>query len=325
MQLKKDPENNTPKDKPTLYDYDFFDEKTDKDNMANPSESKYSSEYSRSGTNTGYADNGISDWDEKIEKNSFRITEEKAREALAPTRKQEKQRDERLLRVTEFILYIMYGLLIAVIAGICLNPRIDIMFKMRPLYVILGIVIFYSIFDAVLVYNIEEKHLSLFFVAIILNFFYPAFRQKYTPAKFGIICTLLTLFAYMMLGVNLGQANRTYGNVLQIKDTATRHTVAELMDQDNDQGHPLGPYLRRTLEIDDAVIESETRKTILTIHARGNLTLESIPSKNPDYVDTTLEFTRETGSGAFVITNAYLDGVHLSEKELSQYWTVLQK
>lgn len=321
MQLKKDPEETAGTGK--LINPEFF-EKEDK--VIDPSRKRLSDDYSRSGTNTGYAGTIASDYDAGIERNSFRMSKEDVERALSPTEKQKREQSARFLKVSEFIMYVFYIAMVVFLAVVSMKEQIDIIHSLHNLPVVLIILEAYIIFDAILVYNLGEKKMSLFIFAIFLGFLYPAHRRHVLAGNgFGVVCSILVVFACIMLGVNLGRATSTYGKMLMLESEHTRHEVVALYEQIGDNGHHIGPYLTRKFTPETAEVNTEKDTTTLTMSGNGRVYFDSLGTKAEDTVDTKLVFTKTFEDPNYVLTTVFLNGIEVNDNMMKQYWNIIEK
>ncbi|MCR5214026.1 MAG: hypothetical protein K6E10_06395 [Eubacterium sp.] len=324
MQLKKDPEQAEGTGK--LINSSFFEEALHSEGV-DDAHRKYSNDYSRSGTNTGYAGTAINEWDQDLEKNSFMVSKERAAEILAPTSQEIRKKNARLLKVSEYILYAFFILLVIFLALACTKPSVDILFSIRNLPVFLIIVEAYIIFDSILVYNLSEKKIGLFIFAIFLGLLYPIYRNRIVVGNgIGIVFSLLTVIAFIMVGVTIGRAQNKFGNTLNFESQHVRHEVAALYEQNIKAGQTLGVKLKRRFTITEASTNIEDGLEILTLHGNGTVYVDNSGSTtNSTTINTTLTFTREIGSSEYEIQGVTLDDNELNENLVIKYWTVIKE
>ena len=322
MQLKKD---ETPEGTGKLVNSAFF---TDPDQVVDPAKKRYTDDYSRSSSNTGYVGTAAPDWVEGVERNSFRVTEEEAAKALAPTAKQQRERNAKFLRISEFVMYGFFLIFIIWLAFASLRDGVDIIPAVHNIPVVMIILEAYIIFDSILAYNLGEKKIGLFIFAVLLGIFYPSYRNKVLALNgFGIACTILTIFACVMFGVNCGRAYGSYGAVLLIDSEHTRHEIVSLYEQTGDNGHKIGPYLTRRLTVEDATTDTDKGVSTLTLTGKGYIYLDNLgAAENDDEpINTTLIFTKTPDEPQYKLTGATLNDKELTDNMLSQYWNIIQK
>ena len=239
MELKKDSNTyNGPKD----MDFDgMFDTPIDDSLKQTISEEKkhLSNDYSRSGTNTSYVGGQAAEWDEQIEKNAFRMSEEQMKKTLSKSDNEKTKERAKILLVTEILTYLAFAFLVYMIIQTTRMPNYDIPHNLK--YISLGIMVLtiVLVFDAVMVFVLESRKVMLLVFALVLGVFYPIYRSKVVKGRIapGLICMLLTAFAWVMLLVTAGQAVTQYGEALvYTEDEFTRHAAVELLDQNAENG-----------------------------------------------------------------------------------------
>ena len=112
-----------------MNDMGFFDKEKEPDQI----KKKYSDDYSRSGTNTGYEGDVIREWDTGLERNSFQITEEEMEAALAPTELDKRIRNSKIMLASEIALGIGYLILIILCVMVTTSEPVDILFNVKTL------------------------------------------------------------------------------------------------------------------------------------------------------------------------------------------------
>ncbi len=321
MELKKEPVQEPGTGK--LVNSDYF---ADPSSTIDEAHRRYSDDYSRSGTNTGYAGTAINEWGEDIEKNSFKVSKEQMAEILAPTKQDIRNRNARFLKVSEYIMYAIFVLVVVFLAVSCIRPGVDILVSLHNLPVFLIILEAYIIFDAILAYNLGEKKISLFMFAIFLGALYPICRNRILAGNgIGIAVSVLTVIAFIMVGVNAGRAYNSYGQALFLESEHTRHEIVSLYDQTLDNGQHIGLKLRRRFTLSEAEATMDKSGSMLVLTGTGTIFVDNLGATNEDNVPTVLTFVKEAGSNKYELKNVNLKGEDLDGNSMIKYWTTIEK
>lgn len=299
-----------------MQDMGFFDKAEDK-----PRTGKYSTDYSRSGTNTGYAGSAITEWDSGIERNSFKITEDGAREALSKSKQEIRQKNYTIMKISEIILYISYAVVIYLFARACSGNNVNIYYNLKGCLLPFLIVYILTIADAVLVYCIDDKKLGLFVFSILLGFLYPLYRHRLvTGSLLGVVATILIVLASSMILANYIQAYNFYGGILKYESQPTREAISELYNQKGKKELPLAKTIQKRLTLQDASYEITKAGEQLTLIGDGTISVNQISTPGKDTIDTALVFTKEKGSEAFNLTGVTLNDATLNDYLVTEYW-----
>ena len=321
MQLKKD---ETPKtDTLKLNDDGFFNTeqlKSQDDNFV----SRISEEYSRTGNNTNYAGTVDYEYDEKTERNAFRLTEDDVKKAFAPTVKEQREQKDRIIIISEIILYIVLGIFLFFISKCCIADKIDIYFSLKQNIPLIAFLIIYFIIDAIFVIAMGNKKGGLLVMALLFPF-YPFYRKKVlNDSNFGIIPTLLILFSAVMIFLTIGNVKNSYDNVMFWEDKTTRHYMAELMDQQLTNNKRLGTMMISRFDMSSYEVSVQGNNAKIVIEAKGNIKVDDINTNDAKVFNTLLTFERDNPDKDFELSEVTLDDKNLSENQILQFWTKLE-
>lgn len=333
MELKKAPGryDETPDD---IELNDVFDTLVDESlSQTISAEKKHiSDDYSRSGTNTSYVGGKAAEYDEKIEKNSFRMSEEEMKKALSKTAHEKKEDRSKLLLAMEIIIYLAFAFLIFMLFMASRQKPYDIIYNMKNVSLAIMVLGAVLIVDAVMVFILEARKAALFLFAIILGIFYPVYRNKVVNGRMGlgIVCTLLTCFAWIMLGVTAGQAVTRYGKtIIYTEDEYTRHAAVELMEQQDENGKPLGTTIK-SLEnkgIQEIEALSEGGKESIVISGTGpkEVNIGNTNYNNPNGINIDLSFEKNAKNNIYEIKEISFDGTPLTDSQKKKLWATVTK
>ena len=315
MELKKDP-----------IIYDETPGKTVSDAKKN-----LSNDYSRSGTNTTYVGVQAAEYDDKIEKNSFRISEEEMKKALSKTAHEKKEQNSKILLVTEIITYLAFAFLVFTVFRTSRLEAYDIIYNMKNVSLALMILTGVLIIDALFVFFLEARKPMLFIFAAILGVFYPIYRSKIVNGRLGIgvVCSLLTCFAWIMLFVTAGQAVTKYGKeIIYTEDEFTRHEAVALMEQENANGKPLGIVIKNIDKkgILEITASESGDKTTLIVSGVGpkDINIGNLNFNNPNGININLTFEKKTETDPYEIKDISFDDTSLTSSQLKKFWATLQ-
>ena len=288
-----------------------------------PIRKKYSDDYSRTGTNSGYVDNVIEEWDENIEKNSFHISAREAEEALAKTTQEKKADTARFLRVSEVLMYAAFAFVIVMLVLLITGDKLDILYNLGGVKISLAVLYAYLIIDAILVYNnIIEKKATLFIIALLVPIAYPPYRNKLAndSAGFGILCSILFVFAFVMTFVTFGQTYTKYGNLIKIENNTTRHSAINILEQNDENGKKYINYLPKWITIEDVEVSNKKNDTLVTFSGTGKIDYtETLNPVTDNRVPTTIVFTNKNDGSGYKISAVTIKDNKLSKSELEQY------
>ena len=330
MELKKDSNtNNEPKD----MDFDgMFDVPVDDSLSQTISENKkhLTNDYARSGTNTSYVGGKAAEWDEKIEKNAFRMSEDQMKKSLEKTAQEKSDDKAKILLASEILMYLAFGFFVLMVVKTSRIEAYDIPHNLK--YVSLGVMVLTIVLliDALLVFFLEARKAMLFVLAMVLGVFYPLYRSKTVRGTVipGILCFLLAAATWTMLIVSAGQGVTKYGEALvYTEDEYTRHAVAELMDQNAENGTPLRIIIKKAEKngIQKYEVSDNGDKREITVTGIGskeyNFGNETL--SNPNGMNAVLVFQRKSQTEPFVIKEVTLDSTKLSEKRVKQFWAAM--
>ena len=315
MELKKDP---------IIYDETPGQTVSDaKKNLSN--------DYSRSGTNTTYVGVQAAEYDDKIEKNSFRISEEEMKKALSKTAHEKKEQNSKILLVTEIITYLAFAFLVFTVFRTSRLEAYDIIYNMKNVSLALIILTGVLIIDALFVFFLEARKPMLFIFAAILGVFYPIYRSKIVNGRLGIgvVCSLLTCFAWIMLFVTAGQAVTKYGKeIIYTEDEFTRHEAVALMEQENANGKPLGIVIKNIDKkgILEITASESGDKTTLIVSGVGpkDINIGNLNFNNPNGININLTFEKKTETDPYEIKDISFDDTSLTSSQLKKFWATLQ-
>ena len=325
MELKKESTEKTELEDISLDS--MFDTPVDETLKQTISEDKkhLTNDYARSGTNTSYVGGQAAEWDESIEKNSFRMTEEQMKKTLSKSENQKTKEKSRFLTVMEFVVYLAFAFLVVMIFTTSRLPSYDIPYNMKN--VSLGIMVLAAVLfvDAIVVFALEAKKPMLFVFAILLGVFYPIYRNKIANGRagVGIVCTLLTFAAMIMLFVTAGQGVTKYGEaIIKTEDEFTRHEAVALWEQQGENGKEMGLTIKKLAKngVEDVESEVSGDKTKLIITGTGpkEVNIVNDTYKNENGLKTVLEFEKKSPDEAYSFSSIKLDEKELSDKQMKQ-------
>ena len=290
-----------------------------------------SNDYSRSGTNTTYVGVQAAEYDDKIEKNSFRISEEEMKKALSKTAHEKKEQNSKILLVTEIITYLAFAFLVFTVFRTSRLEAYDIIYNMKNVSLALMILTGVLIIDALFVFFLEARKPMLFIFAAILGVFYPIYRSKIVNGRLGIgvVCSLLTCFAWIMLFVTAGQAVTKYGKeIIYTEDEFTRHEAVALMEQENANGKPLGIVIKNIDKkgILEITASESGDKTTLIVSGVGpkDINIGNLNFNNPNGININLTFEKKTETDPYEIKDISFDDTSLTSSQLKKFWATLQ-
>lgn len=320
MELKKTPEHYEVPGTENLKmnDMGFFEKKESDEKKP---EGKYSNDYSRSSSNTGYAGMYAPDYDKGIERNSFKISEEQAEKALSLSEVEKRKRNAFIMFISAIIVYVLYLVFISLMAKACFSDRVDIMANLKTLKAPFIVAQVLFLIDALIVYTFGEKKLGLFVFAVLFSVFYPIYRHKVASGSLvGIIPTAIIAFSFAMVFATALSAHDKYGTVLDIEDQDTRHAIADLYEQKSENNHSIEVSLKKHLEIKNATYSEETGVPVLTLIGDGNISVNDISTPGKNTIDTQITFTKSEETKKYEISGVTLNEVELNERLLASYW-----
>ena len=320
MQLKKD---DTPKtENLKLNDDGFFNTDTLKAN--DHFVSRISDEYSRTGNNTNYVGTVDYEYDEKTERNAFRMTEDDVKKAFAPTEQDKRKKKYTIFFISEVILYIVFCVFIFFISKCCFVDQIDIYYSLKScIPLIIGLII-YLICDTIFIFAMGEKKGGLFATALLFPF-YPFYRKKgIYESNLGVIPTILIFFAGIMVFITFGNVKGKYENVMYWEDKTTRHYMAELMDQELSTNKRLGTMMLSRLDLNSCDINIQGKNVKMVIQAKGNIKIDDINTNEAKVFETEMIYERDNPEKPFELTEVTLDGKTLTDNQLLQFQTKLE-
>lgn len=321
MQLKKDEPSNTENLK--LNDDGFFNTeqlKTKDDKFV----SRISDQYSRTGNNTNYVGTVDYEYDEKIERNAFRLTEDDVKKAFAPTKQEQRKKKDRIFFISELLMYLIIGFYIFYISRCCFVDQIDLYITLKRSIPITLFLIIYLICDSIFIFAMGKKKGGLFIMALLFPF-YPFYRKKVVfESNLGIIATILIFFSIIMIFVTFGNVRTKYANVMYWENKISRHYMVELMDQKLSTNKRMGTMLvaRFNLESCDVTVKGNDVKMVIT--ANGNIKIDDISSNDAKVIPTIMTFTKNKSENDFELTEVTLDGKKLNDNQILQFFTKLE-
>ena len=333
MELKKAPGryDETPND---IELNDMFDTLVDETLSQTISDDKkhISDDYSRSGTNTTYVGGKIAEYDEKIEKNAFRMSEEDMKKALSKTAHEKKEQNSKLLLFTGIIMYLAFAFFIFTLFLASRVAPYDIIYNMENVSLAFMILSIILVADSILAFVLEERKAGLILFAIFLGMFYPIYRSKVINGRlgFGIVCTLLALFAWVMVGITAGQAVTKYGKtVIYTEDEYTRHEAVALLEQEDESGKLVG-FAIKNLEnkgIEEIKASSEGGNAEIVMSGTGpkDVNINTDNFNNPNGIHVDMTFEKNTKTGKYDIKDISFDGKSITDAQRKQLWKTLMK
>lgn len=334
MELKKAPGryDETPND---IELNDMFDTLVDETLSQTISEEKkhISNDYSRSGTNTSYVGGDASDYNEKIEKNAFRMSEEDMKKALSKTAHEKKEQNSKILLISGIIVYLAFAFFVFSLFMASRVAPYDIIYNMKNVSLAMMVLSIVMLFDSILVFVLEERKAGLILFAIFLGLFYPIYRSKVVTGRLGlgIICTLLALFAWVMVGITAGQAVTKYGKtVIYTQDEYTRHEAVALLEQEDDESTKLVGFAIKNLEskgIEEikASTAGGTAQIVMSGTGPKDVNINTSNFNNPNGIHVDMTFEKNTKTGKYDIKDISFDGKSITDAQRKQLWKTLIK
>lgn len=321
MQLKKD---ETPKtENLKLNDDGFFNTeqlKAQDDNFV----SRISDDYSRTGNNTNYVGAVDYEYDEKTERNAFRLTEDDVKKAFAPTKQEQRKKRDRIFFISEIIMYLIFGVYIFYISRCCFVDQIDLYTTLKHSIPITIFLIIYLLCDTIFIFAMGKKKSGLFVMALLFPF-YPFYRKKVVfESNMGIIATILIFFSAIMIFVTFGNVKSKYENVMYWEDKTTRHYMVELMDQQLSTNKRMGTMLIARCNMESCDVSIKGNETKLVITANSNIKIDDINTNDAKVIPTVMTFSRNNPENDFELTEVILDGKELNENQVLQFYTKLE-
>ena len=321
MQLKKD---DTPKtENLKLNDDGFFNTeqlKTQDDHFV----SRISNEYSRTGNNTSYVGAVDYEYDEKTERNAFRLTEDDVKKAFAPTKQEQRKRKDRVFFISEILMYLVFGIFIFYISRCCFVDKIDLYQTLKKSLPFVLFLIIYLICDTIFIFAMGKKKGGLFIAALFFPF-YPFYRKKVVfESNMGVIATILIFFSAIMIFVTFGIVKSNYDNVMFWEDKTTRHYMVKLMDQQLTNNKRLGTMMISRLKMESCNVNVQGNNVTMVITAKGNIIVDDINTNDAKNISTVITFSRDNPEKDFEITEVTLNDKELSKNQVTQFQTKLE-
>lgn len=288
---------------------------------------KYSDDYSRSGSNIGYAGTAITDYDEAFEKNAFQISQQQMNKMNEKTTQQLRNERKVILIISEIIVYISCAYAIFCAAMITAKGSIDIYFMLPDLKVPIIIMIVCMCFDALMVCMFHEKKISLFIFAIFLSVFYPLYRSKAmgNAILIGLLGTMIVFFSFTMLFVNVGQRYTKYGIVVTTEDELARHSAYDLMNQIGDNGQEIGPYLMKKLDMNSIMAEQKKGEIYVSFSGTGSFNIDNMGLDIGKKTPTTVTFVKENDAKSYSLNDVKMNGASLNLNDQALYWSTVEE
>ncbi len=326
MELKKNEENTELKEVELDGMFDTPEDESLKQTIS-ADKKNLTDDYARSGTNTSYVGGQAAEWDEKIEKNSFRMTEAQMKKSLSKSDKEKSDDKAIFLLISEVVMYLAFGFVIVSLYIASRGNKLDIIHNLDIVSLALTILTIVLIIDAALVFAIQDRKIMLLVMAFVLGIFYPIYRSTVVKGRMaaGILCTVMTIFSVLMPLVAAGQAVTRYGEAIVLtEDEFTRHAAADMMDQKTEDGKL---YLTTVKNIEKGGIQGvrtdkDYTRTELSITGIGSreVNIGNSTFKNPNGLETILVFDRATDNSEFQLIDIFLDGVQLKENQRKTFW-----
>jgi len=303
-----------------MNDMGFFDKEKEPDQI----KKKYSDDYSRSGTNTGYEGDVIREWDTGLERNSFQITEEEMEAALAPTELDKRIRNSKIMLASEIALGIGYLILIILCVMVTTSEPVDILFNVKTLITPVILITVLSLIDAAIVYFLGSRKIALFVFALFLGVLYPFYRHRVAFGSLsGLIVSLILIFVSSMMIVNVGRADRTYEKALELEDEDCRHAIVDLYNQKNEKGGEIGIHINSKFDIENASLTEEGGNKVLIMNGGGRIIMENMEVGDDKTIATELQFVKGQDSKEFILEEVSLAGNKLGDNDRKIYWDKL--
>lgn len=233
-----------------------------------------------------------------------------------------------IVTISGILLYVLFALSVCALAWISIKESpvniYDNIKKVQPLFSILSI---YVIIDAIIVFVLNEKRISLIVFAVVLSPFYPIKRNKVINGSGGIggLITLAYIIGIISLTGSAYKGFSTYGNIIRIEDQTVRRDIVAMLDQPMDSGITYGQLINKHMRIVDAAIEERGGQTFIALTGIGDVSLanEEVFEVGGFSVNTALVFSRDT-SGNYNIVSAQLGDKMLTERGAKSYWHAIK-
>lgn len=233
-----------------------------------------------------------------------------------------------IVTISGIVLYALFALAVAALAWMSVMESPvnihDNIKKVQPLFSFLSI---YVIIDAIIVFVLNEKRISLIVFAVVLQPFYPIKRNKVVNGSGGIgaLVTLAYFIGLIALMGSLYKGFSTYGSIIVIEDPSVRRSAVAMLDQPMDNGVTYGQLINEYMIIDDAAIEEKNDQTLIALTGKGNVSLrdDGIYEVGTYNVDTALVFSKDL-SGNYNIVSVQLGNKKLTGAGAQGYWNAIK-
>lgn len=225
-----------------------------------------------------------------------------------------------VMLICRYIVYITAMVIIGMFMKLSLSDHADIfmnILEIRPILTLLSVVF---IIDAILLNMFFEKNVFMILFAWILSFLYPWKRDKHVGEKgIGKILTIGIIASVIGAAGTFFLAYTTYGaGTLLMEDKASRHVVAECLEQEISDGEVLGKVLGKSFAIKEVKLEQTGKAKTIVLNGVGSVKAdgEFSDAKN---IPTILTYKKDSKDGVYKLVKAVIDDTELRENRIKIY------